>query len=693
MSSPSDSPASKTTSTRSEEPTTLQGWLFRQLTEFWVLARNSYFAIDRRTLGLTRILLGFYLITDLFRRGAAWEDMFSDKGILPTWVILERPQSNHFSFLHGFTTAPELWALWMVMLATFVALLVGYKTKVAQILSLIFVTSMNGRVLLVENGGYVVQSLLLLWTCFMPLGDRFSVDGLLASMRRRHERTADELNDRTEMVDEFRMKPFISVIGLVLCLQIFAIYYFNFIHKFGPGWKRDFNATHYVMYVDRMVTPIIAATRDYIPFRAQQFLTMAVIASEGIIPFCALLPQLVIGDFDVKLWVKRVGLTLINFLHIGFGSTFVLGPFAWALCVFSSLFLSYEDWDVTIRALRRTKRARTVVFDETSGATLWLCRILARLDRFGLLTFDAARTEEERALRIGIVAPTTRTKASTDEDADDALPARTVVSGHGALAQIVAALPIGPVFAWMLRVPPLSWATDRALSAARGRASKFFGFTVARPEGKPVSHLVHVTRIGGRLFSELACVVMFLAALNQALVELWSTQKRYKEWVAEVNKEHGWKLDPQEDEMRTLTHKMRFLQGWFMFSPNPVTVDGTIVVDAVTADGRHLDPFSYAPPDFDLIHAKSYGYNQIWSDYFNRIQGDGARAYQKPMLEYLRRLPERTGKPNDTLVSGEVYWVSDHNPKPRTTNSYGQQKTLLFTFGPTGGPNYQKPGT
>jgi len=156
-----------------------------------------------------------------------------------------------------------------------------------------------------------------------------------------------------------------------------------------------------------------------------------------------------------------------------------------------------------------------------------------------------------------------------------------------------------------------------------------------------------------------------------------------------------WTLEPQPDSMRTLTHKLRFLQGWFMFSPNPVMVDGTIVVDAVTVDGRHIDPLTYAPPDFDLINARSYGYNQIWSDYRNRIQADGARAYRQPMLDYMRRLPERTGNPHDALVSGEVWWVTDRNPRPNTRNpwslasankSYAQQQTLVFSFAATGGP-------
>lgn len=666
----------------SKGPQTLVAWLDQQFLEFADLAKNSWLTLDRRTLGLTRIILGFFLLMDLWRRSFQWEDMFSDKGVLPNIAVLERPPAPHtnFSLLLGFTTAPELWALFAVIFVTFTCLLVGYRTKVAQILSLVFITSMNGRVLLIENGGYVVQNLLLLWTCFMPLGDRFSVDAMLASMRRRRERSAAELNDRTEMTDSFRLAPYVSLVGLVLCIQIAAIYYFNKVHKFGPGWVRDWTAVHQVMYVDRMVTPLIARTREYLPYPALQLLTISVLAAEAMIGFCTLLPQLVIWGFDVKLWLKRIGLVLINFLHIGFGSTFVLGPFAWSLCVFSTLFFSYEDWAGTIRYMRKSRRARVIVFDPRSGAALWVCRVLARMDRFALLTFEEASTAGERDARLAVALP----GSAQDE--------RRLFVGSAALRQILHALPGGPIFSWIVRVPPISWLVDAAWRTAPRRASRFFGMSTDLPAGREPSTLRFRFKAVGRIASELACLVMFLAALNQALVELWSTQRRWKEDVIGVaNKRWGTKLEPQSDSMKTLTHKMRFLQGWFMFSPNPVTVDGTIIVDAVTVDGRHIDPFMLAPPNFDLVGTKSFGYNQIWSDYFNRIQGDGARPYQKTMLEYMRRLPERTGNPNDALVSGEVYWVSDRNPRPKTTQSWGQEKKLLFTFGPSGPPQFPRP--
>jgi hypothetical protein len=646
----------------------VKSWIARQADDCVRLAQNSWLTFDRRTLGFTRIILATFLIFDLFRRGAAWEEMFGDKGVLPSFVITNRPQAQGFSLLHGFTTPLELWLLFGVILLVYVLLLVGWKTKVMQILSMFFVASMNGRVLLIENGGYVVQNLLLLWTVFMPLGDRFSVDAMLASMRRKRETSVAELNDRADLVDPHRLRPFVSFVGVALVFQISAIYYFNVVHKTGPDWKVNFSAVHYVLYVDRMVTPIVGMVRDLAPFPILRFMTMSVIAAEALIPFCMFLPQIVIFGFDFKLWLKRFGLILINFLHIGFGSSFVLGPFAWSLCVFSTVLIAPQDWELFARVMRRPSRARTVVLDTRSGAALLFARLVARLDRHGLIGFAEATTAEERAKKLVVLR----------RDGSE-------VTGPRAVAEVLAATPVGPLWAWVFRVPPVSSLLAWMFRAEPRAVSRFFGLSARAREARPLAPLTRRLQIGGLVFSEMVCGFVFVAELNQAFVELWSTKKRWSETIAVINKKYDLKLKTQSEGMGLIPHKMRYLQGWFMFSPNPVKDDGVIVCDAVTADGRHIDPYTGQPPNFDLQNARSYGYSQIWSDYFNRIHMSGNRAYRDATVEYLRRLHERTGNPNDRLVSGEVFWVRDTNPRWNTRKSYAQVNELLFTFSAEGG--------
>jgi len=605
------------------------------------LLRDLYGTFDRRTLGFTRILLGFLLIMDLIHRSSAWMDMYSTEGVLPNHLNLFRPQAwGNFTIFNAFSTPGELAVLWVLMFAIGVCLLVGYKTKVAQVLALVFVASMNGRVLLIENGGYVVNNLLFMWTAFLPLGDRFSVEAMLDSMRRRRETTEEELNDRSDQVAPEKRAPHVTLLGPVLFIQLSAIYFFNVVHKTGPAWKNG-TAVHYVLYVDRMAMPLIALIRDYVPNWAILFMTKSALAFEAAIPVALLMPL-------ARVWARRIAIFMINTLHIAFGTTFVLGPFAWSCCTFSTLLFSSADWDLAYRTMRRPHRARVVLYDRRSPGALLFCRILKRLDNFELLVFRAA---SDVPLGVALQA----------EDGG-------VITRSAAFADMIAALPLGPLFAWPLRAPVLRGVFDALFAALEARdLSRFFGMHPApsftAPEPSRISRGLRWMRVGLR---ELAILTMFAGALNQAAVELWVINRRVKV--------------PQPEPLRLLSHKLRYLQGWFMFSPNPVMDDGSIVVDAVTVDGRHIDPFTRKEPNFDLIHAKSLGLTQIWCDYFNRIQLPGNTGYRDAMKEYMYRLPERTGNPNDAIVSGEVFWIKDMNPRWNEKESYRFEKVSLFSF-------------
>ena len=623
---------------------------------FLELLRDSYLTFDRRTLGFTRLMLGFFLLTDLFHRGRSWAELYSSEGVLPTDLGLSRPQSGGaFTIFLGFSTPGELRVLWAFMFVTFFCLLIGYKTRAMQLLALFLVTGMNGRLLLAENGGYTVQNLLVLWTCFLPLGDRFSLDAMIASMKRRREASSAELNDRSDVLLPEQERPLVTSLGPILVIQLAAIYFFNVVHKTGAAWK-DGTAVHYVLYVDRMATPIVALVRDHFPQPVLKLMTRSALALEAGIPIALLSPL-------ARVWSRRLSIVMINALHLVFGTTFVLGPFSWALCVFSTLLFSADDWEVAHRTMRRAHRARTVIFNRRSAGALLVCRLLKRLDHFELLTF-----------RHGKPGPLGIAIAFDDES-------RSRITGTAAFADILAALPLGPIAALPLRAPVLRNAFDAVFSVIERRnASDDLGlalrpsFTAAGP-----SPLRRGGRRALRILGELLALLMFAISVNQAMVQLWVINKRIKVHIPDL--------------VAPLTYKLRFQQGWYMFSPNPVMEDGTVVVDAITVDGRHVDPFSLhvepytlRAPDFDLVHARSLRTNQLWGDYFNRIHLPGYAGYRDAMRDYMFALPQRTGRPEDALVSGDVYWVTDHNPRWGSTESYGLEKSNLFSFGPAAPP-------
>jgi len=297
--------------------------------------------------------------------------------------------------------------------------------------------------------------------------------------------------------------------------------------------------------------------------------------------------------------------------------------------------------------MRRAHRARVVLFDPTKAGALFVCRILCRLDLFELLVFQEA---SNLPLGIALLAE------------DD-----TTIQRSAAFADIIDALPLGPTVAWLLRVKVFSGAFD-ALCAwiERRDVGGFLGLRRHGPLTPPPSPVRRRVGQAAAGFRELLVLAMFAAEVNQALVQLWCFTER-------------WKFT-QPEPLWSLSRKMRFDQEWYMFSPNPVMDDGTIVVDALTVDGRHIDPFTMEKPSFSIAKVKSFGYNQIWSDYLNRMHMSNYAYYRDAMKAYLYRLPERTGNPNDALVSGEVFWAQDMNPKWNSTEAYDAQLVKLFTF-------------
>lgn len=110
----------------------------------------------------------------------------------------------------------------------------------------------------------------------------------------------------------------------------------------------------------------------------------------------------------------------------------------------------------------------------------------------------------------------------------------------------------------------------------------------------------------------------------------------------------------------------RILQGWRMFSSEPSRVDSMIYVDAVTAGGKHVDPYnevaSEQPDMAGNVVPTHVGESQFFVMYSDRIPYDGFASYRQAFSEWLQAYPLRTHRPEDCLLSYEVYLVTDQSP-------------------------------
>lgn len=107
---------------------------------------------------------------------------------------------------------------------------------------------------------------------------------------------------------------------------------------------------------------------------------------------------------------------------------------------------------------------------------------------------------------------------------------------------------------------------------------------------------------------------------------------------------------------------LRGFQAWSMFAPDAPKDDGTLVVDAVTFDGRHVDPFTGEAPNWEQIRLGTVPHSIALSDYFFSIRDSRKVRYRLDLARYLKAFhaESRAGR----LRSAELWWVS-YFPPPR----------------------------
>ena len=103
-----------------------------------------------------------------------------------------------------------------------------------------------------------------------------------------------------------------------------------------------------------------------------------------------------------------------------------------------------------------------------------------------------------------------------------------------------------------------------------------------------------------------------------------------------------------------------------MFAPEAPRTDMTIVIDAKTVDGRHVDPYNavvsdVADPGLRRIPAR-LGLDAFSCDYTARIPWE--RLYHDVFANWLFAYHERTGRWRDRIVSFDAYVIEGTSPAP-----------------------------
>jgi len=591
--------------------------------KYWKYFVEHWCTVDTRALGVFRIGCGLLLLTNLYDRlgGTNFISFYTNEGILPNhYALFLPPAPGYWSVLLGFSSPWEMRVAFTFVLAVYVLYTLGWNTRWMQPLVLIAYESVNNRFILIQHGGNVVVNVMLVWSLFLPLGERYSLDALLQSLRKHPQGDPAALNARGWTGTA---RPTVAAFAYFgLCFNFAAIYFFNALHKMGGSW-REGSVIHWVLWQNRLATPLAGLVRMHEPFWFSPLLTWGTLAFEWSLPVLILIPV-------VRARARGIAISFVWLLHGGIALLCTLGPFSYSMMVTALVLLQREHFDWARAWLGARKRPRTVRYRADVPRQVFWARVLSRLDGYQRLKFEAGERFE--------VADGAATHAGAD--------------GVAAAAQ---ALPFGSTVAWLPATfgGPALWLLRRLHAWTRGTDQR-----APRPPLLPGTERVW------RVVSLIAPAMVLIAVISQLLMENWGVHPLIK-----PKTRPAW--------MTAIIEYLTIPQGWSMFAPDPPHDDGRLVVDATLTDGTHLDLLTGKPPDFEPWKSGPWGFDQHWCEVHTRMRNWG--SHWRNFRDYLVRTPRREGWATNTGIADfEVFYVGNNCPPFGSTVPTPLEKKRLF---------------
>lgn len=277
---------------------------------------RQIFSIDLRTLALFRACIALVILADLGLRLRDFTAFHAAGGLLPRSAHLAGGEALLWSF-HFISDTPLFQGVLFAIAALGAwALLIGYRTRAASIVSFLMLVSLQNRNPMVLQGGDVLLSCLAFWAMFLPLGARWSID--------------DALNVHSETE---RPQQHFSAATIGALMQTASVYFFTALLKNGTEWA---NGT--AVYYSLRGTPATG-----IGEWLSHFPTLCTWLTHYVWHLEILSPLL----FFPLFWYARLrflGLVLLVAMHAAFELCLGIGLFPFISIASLSLFLPPAFW-------------------------------------------------------------------------------------------------------------------------------------------------------------------------------------------------------------------------------------------------------------------------------------------------------------------------------------------------------------
>lgn len=293
-------------------------------------AFRATFGLDLRSLAVMRMGVAGVVLTDLAIRFSDFDAMYSSRGFAPVELVRQARRTPTWS-LH-LLSGNDAWQMALFALAAIfaLALLVGYRTRLAVIASWILLTSLQVRMPLILNAGDTLLRVALFWSMFLPLGAVWSAD-----VWRRKDRRDEPSGSPVTLSLKAYGNPFVSAATFALIVQLALVYWFAGWAKWNDAWLHE-DALGNVFKFGLYGLPLGAALSHY------PTLTMAF--SRATVWFELLGPLLLFIPWQTAR-LRMLAIVGFVLLHVGIAVTMTVGLFSYAAIAVWMAILPSEFWN------------------------------------------------------------------------------------------------------------------------------------------------------------------------------------------------------------------------------------------------------------------------------------------------------------------------------------------------------------
>lgn len=285
------------------------------------------FGCDLRSLAALRMALALLLLAGLALRLPEFHAHYTDDGAWPLAAARAEPTAHWPLALQNGSSAFAM-ALFGTSALAALALLLGWWTRMATVLSWFLLVLLQSRNHLVLNGGDAWLRLLLFWGMFLPLGACWSLDARGRPPRRGW---------------------LVSWATAALLLQVVVVYLFNALYKTGTSWHAAGTAIEDSLRLETYATGLVGWLLG--EPELLQAGTRTVWRLEMFGPLLVFIPWRN-GAFRLLASVLFMGFHLALFCTLRIGLFPLIGVAAWLA------FWPSGVWDVRNRSPERPPRVR-----------------------------------------------------------------------------------------------------------------------------------------------------------------------------------------------------------------------------------------------------------------------------------------------------------------------------------------------